>query len=241
MTNSVTPSTASPFDALRKNDERGEHWFGRDLMRPLGYLRWERFEDTIDRAKAAAANAGVDISTAFMQVTQLRDVGNLGIQEAIDYRLTRYAAYLVAMNGDPRKTEVAGAQSYFATKTREAEAGAIELRNPALQQVVTLALQMQATQDEQERLARVQDEQGQQLNTLVAKVSASQGEHDEFTAMAYAKLNGLPVDKISCQRHGQRAARLMRSQGRQPRKVQDAIHGTVNVYPVEFLDETAEF
>lgn len=117
---------------------------------------------------------------------------------------------------------------------------AVELRNPALQQVVTLALQMQATQDEQERLARVQNEQGAQLNTLAAKVSASQGEHDEFTTLAYARLNDLPTDKISCQRHGQRASRLMRSRGLEPRKVQDAIHGTVNVYPIAALEATAE-
>lgn len=83
-------------------------------------------------------------------------------------------------------------------------------------------------------------ELGQRTFALEAKVSAAAGEHNEFTTLAYAKLNELPTDRISCQRHGQRASKLMRSRGAEPRKRQDATFGTVNVYPVDVLDETAE-
>lgn len=112
----------SPFDALRRVDAQGEHWSGRELQPHLGYLRWEDFNHTIERAQLAARNAGIT-EAQFVQVTQLRDVPNtnLGPQTRMDYRLTRYACYLVAMNGDPRKPEIAAAQTYFAVKTREAE------------------------------------------------------------------------------------------------------------------------
>jgi prophage antirepressor-like protein len=75
---------------------------------------------------------------------------------------------------------------------------------------------------------------------LAAKVSAAQGEYDEFTTLAYAKINGLPTDRISCQRHGQRATAEMKRRGGAPRKVQDATFGMINVYPLGILDATRE-
>lgn len=113
----------SPFDAIRRTDERGEYWSARDLMPLLGYDTWHRFLDVIERATVAAFNAGEDADQGF---SRLRE--NLSTKPRIDYRLTRYACYLVAMNGDPRKDEIARAQSYFAIRTREAEAA--EPRKP---------------------------------------------------------------------------------------------------------------
>jgi len=80
----------------------------------------------------------------------------------------------------------------------------------------------------------------QRQAVLEAKVSASDGEFDEFTALGYAKLNGLSTDRVSCQRHGQRASRLMKLRGQTPRKRQDATFGSVNVYPADVLAETVE-
>jgi len=110
------------FDGIRRvRPDGSEYWSARELMPLMGYERWENFADAIGRAMASAINTGVDVGSAFTQVAQLRGAGNLGHVQRSDVELTRYACYLVAMNGDPRKEEIASAQSYFVVKTREAE------------------------------------------------------------------------------------------------------------------------
>ncbi|MEU7980543.1 phage antirepressor KilAC domain-containing protein [Micromonospora sp. NPDC049081] len=118
MTDLDIRATSAPFDAIKRVDPDGtEWWSARDLMPLLGYDQWRRFEDAIERAELAARNTGHHTEQAFCR---LRQEGTGGAPRA-DFRLTRYAAYLVALNGDPRKAEVAAAQSYFVVKTRQAE------------------------------------------------------------------------------------------------------------------------
>lgn len=109
----------SPFDAIRRVTPEGrEYWSARELQPMLGYERWERFADAINRAKIAAHNSGYDASQNFPGAAKVS--GSRGPAQA-DYHLSRYACYLIAMSGDPRKPEVAAALTYFAIKTREAE------------------------------------------------------------------------------------------------------------------------
>ncbi len=108
------------FDDTRR--ENGvEYWYARDLYPLLGYLRWENFQTAIDRAKEASAKSGGNTKEHFRDVTKLIEVGNQAKQEISDIKLTRYACYLITLNGDPRKTEIAFAQAYFATQTRKME------------------------------------------------------------------------------------------------------------------------
>src|SRR5271167_3378122 len=95
----------SPFDAIRRLTPEGqEYWSARDLMPLLGYERWERFADAIDRAKDTAHNSGHDVAQNFPNAAKVS--GQRGPAQA-DYHLSRYACYLVALNGDSRKPEVA--------------------------------------------------------------------------------------------------------------------------------------
>lgn len=121
MSGDVTLFGESPFDAIRQLDDDGDYWSARDLMPHLGYERWERFDAAIERAIAACENSGSDPRNHFRGAA--KNPSELGGRPALDWRLTRYACYLVAMNGDPRKPEIAAAQTYFAIKTREAEVG----------------------------------------------------------------------------------------------------------------------
>lgn len=108
------------FNALRMVAENGvEYWNARQLMRELGYQKWERFEDVIARAQIAAVNLGENADAHFsMEETKNPDGPG---RPFVNYRVSRYAAYLIAMNGDPRKPEIAAAMHYFAVQTRIAE------------------------------------------------------------------------------------------------------------------------
>ncbi|MFD4294174.1 phage antirepressor KilAC domain-containing protein [Rhodococcus sp. NPDC058532] len=119
----------SPFDAIRKVRADGtEYWSARDLMPVMGYARWNEFKNPIDRAIKSAENQNANTADLFRRSTE-----KSGGRPAEDYELSRFAAYLVAMNGDPNKREVAAAQAYFAIRTREAEvAPAPALTGPEL-------------------------------------------------------------------------------------------------------------
>ncbi|MGW4422541.1 phage antirepressor KilAC domain-containing protein [Streptosporangium sp. NPDC004631] len=111
----------SPFEKIRQVDEGGEFWSARDLMPEMDYGQWRQFEDAIDRARATCRNSGFDVLDHFADARKITKNARGHRREVPDFRLTRYAAYLVAQNGDPRKAAIARAQTYFAIQTRKQE------------------------------------------------------------------------------------------------------------------------
>lgn len=102
-------------------EEQIEFWYARDLMKLLGYSRWENFEKAIGRAIESCETSQIEFLDHFREVTKMVPIGSKAHREVADYMLTRYACYLIAMNGDTSKEEIAFAQSYFAVQTRKQE------------------------------------------------------------------------------------------------------------------------
>ena len=111
------------FDLVLHKDDASdvEFWYARELMVLLGYERWENFDKAIQRAMDSCEVSGIAVENHFREVTKLVPLGSGSKRSVKDYMLTRYACYLIAQNGDPRKEEIAFAQGYFAVQTRKQE------------------------------------------------------------------------------------------------------------------------
>lgn len=115
-------SLMTSFEAHSGHTEGGiEFWLARDLQYLLGYSDWRNFTSVITKAKVACEVSGYEVLDHFVDATKMVDLGSGSQREVDDLMLTRYACYLIAQNGDPRKPEIAFAQTYFALQTRRAE------------------------------------------------------------------------------------------------------------------------
>lgn len=122
MTAELIKYSERTFEDIKHINEAGqEYWLGRELQKVLEYKQWRRFSDAVDRAKTACLNSGNDVIEHFADVGKTSPMPNGGFKIIDDYQLSRYACYLIVMNGDPRKEVIAVGQTYFAVKTRQQE------------------------------------------------------------------------------------------------------------------------
>lgn len=120
--NIIINSPHKDFESIKKIDESGvEYWTARELMLVLGYETWRRFEDVVKRAKEACINSKQFSMDHFVDTDKMTKVGHGIVRKLDDYKLDRYACYLIAQNGDSSKKEIAFAQTYFAIQTRNQE------------------------------------------------------------------------------------------------------------------------
>jgi len=114
--------TNQSFEDIKHIDENGiEYWYARELQLVLNYKEWRKFENVINKAKESCKNSEVSVFDHFVDVDKMVQIGSGAERKKKDYKLTRYACYLIAQNGDSRKKVVALAQTYFAIQTRKQE------------------------------------------------------------------------------------------------------------------------
>jgi len=110
------------FEELRRTNQHGaEYWSARELQPLLGYTQWRRFEQAIERAMTSCETSGNNPEYHFAGAGKMVGLGSGSQREVDDYQLSRFACYLIAQNGDPRKPEIAQAQKYFAVQSRRQE------------------------------------------------------------------------------------------------------------------------
>jgi DNA-damage-inducible protein D len=249
MTIDLYTAGISPFEQIKRTRPDGsEFWTARDLQPVTGYARWESFLTPLNRAMKAAANTGADVDIHFRRSPKLagqrpQGGGNAGD----DFELTRRGAYLVAMNGDPNKPEVAAAQAYFAEQTGDAEVMKSDLASmpPDIQRDIAMLLRQGRLENEQRRQGAQLDDQEHRIQRLTSELNGARTaleeatrrieavENDEGwpTARSYAIRQKFLTDPQYLAAVSRRARGIAKEHGIEPVAVPSVHHGSHNSYP----------
>ena len=172
------------FEDIKHIDEYGnEYWYARELQIALDYKRWDKFCNVIESAKIACENSNNAISDHFSQVGKIVEIGSGAKRKQIDFKLSRYACYLIVQNASPNKEVVALGQTYFAVQTRKQE--------------LTEKEYSMLTEDEKRLYRQKQTKDG---NKILYKIAREKGvkKFDIFTNAGYKGLyNGETADDIA--------------------------------------------
>lgn len=173
MKTEIIHSLTTNFEAHAQRTDQGvEFWLARDIQHLLGYAKWENFLNVLNKAKTACEVSGHVIENHFPDVRKMVDLGSGSQREVDDLMLTRYACYLIAQNGDPRKSEIAFAQTYFAVQTRKAEL--IEQR---LLEAERVTARKKLSETEKELSAVIYEQTGGNQDFALIR---SKGDHELF-------------------------------------------------------------
>lgn len=122
MNNEIARYSEETFESIKHVNEYGnEFWYARELQSILEYTEWRNFQKLIEKAQTACENSDMAVDECFVEVNKTSPMPNGGVKLIDDYILSRYACYLIVMNGDPRKEVIAVGQTYFSVKTRQQE------------------------------------------------------------------------------------------------------------------------
>ncbi|HPO15220.1 MAG TPA: DNA damage-inducible protein D [Candidatus Hydrogenedentes bacterium] len=184
----ITRLHASFEGMLRTDPEFGtEFWLARDLQTLLGYAKWENFIRVVEKARLACQNSGHEVKDHFLDIRKMVAVGS-GAQRSIDdIALTRYACYLIAQSGDPAKTEIAFAQTYFAVQTRKQEI--VEER---LAQAERLSARKKLTHSEKELSGLIYERIGNEATFAVIRSKGDMVLFGGLTTQDMKKRLGIP-------------------------------------------------
>ena len=182
--NEIKEYTEKVFENIKHIDELGnEFWFARELMPLLGYSKWERFTNAINNAKTSCVKSGYDINDHFPEVGKMVQIGSKTSRKLVEYKLSRYACYLIVLNCDPRKKVIALAKTYFAIQTRKQELSEKEYN--------------ELTEDEKRLYQRNLTKRGNYSLNIAAK-SAGVKNFDKFHNSGYKGLyNGETANDIA--------------------------------------------
>ena len=184
MKNNLIEYNEKTFEYIKHIDEYGnEYWLARDLQVALSYKEWRKFEGIIDKAKTACINSNIEVSNHFVGADKMVEIGSGAKRKQKDYKLSRYACYLIVQNADARKEIVALGQTYFAIQTRKME--------------LTEEEYSKLSEDEKRLYRRKQSRIG---NKALYKVAREKGvkNFDKFTNAGYKGLyNGETADDIA--------------------------------------------
>ena len=249
----LTRQASNPFDQICHQDENGnEFWYATELLTLLDYQSWRRQKETVERAIGACENSGQDASIHFANVVQMAQIGDSGASREVlrDYKLSRYACYLTAMNGDPRKPAIAEAQTYFAMKTREAEIGHSQLevlnnddeQEQAIVQLLHAVRRIKAVeraQKQQELVNAAVDERLEGVESEQNRYQHSSGM--KYSVLAFAQINDIELSRTQAANLGRKASQECKRLGIAKDSTYDPRYGTVGIYPVSVLQSVFGF